>query len=149
MRLGAPGPSSLRRRWKGKARRRSELTRRDVEGSGGSNGIVLSMDMVDTGAYDVAYTVPIQVGTGEQNMSLQVDTGSSDLWIASTSCSSDACSSTKGRLYDASRSSTATGSNFNISYLQGNVVGPIVWDQVQIGGYSIDIQKLVVALAIV
>jgi hypothetical protein len=26
-----------------------------------------------------AYTVPIQVGTGEQNMSLQVDTGSSDL----------------------------------------------------------------------
>jgi hypothetical protein len=51
MRLGTPGPSSLRR--KGKARRRSELARRDVEGNGGSNGVVLSMDMVETGAYDV------------------------------------------------------------------------------------------------
>jgi hypothetical protein len=68
MRLGSPGPSSLRRRWKGKEketekekekgkekgeRRRDGLARRGVEGTGGVDGLVLPLDMVGTGVYDV------------------------------------------------------------------------------------------------
>jgi hypothetical protein len=69
MRLGSPGPSSLRRRWKGKEReketekekenekererRRDGLARRAVEGTGGVDGLVLPLDMVGTGVYDV------------------------------------------------------------------------------------------------
>lgn len=122
-------------------RERFAVASRD-EGTGGSSGVVLSMDMVSTSYYAVAYSVPVQIGTSLQNFSLQVDTGSSDLWVASKSCSTSSCSSTSGRLYDPSSSSTSTGKNFTIQYLEGSVSGPIVWDAVQVGGYSITSQAL-------
>jgi len=53
IRLGIPGPSSLRQRSKGKARRHFELGRRAVEGNGGPDGVVLALDMVETGSYAV------------------------------------------------------------------------------------------------
>ena len=110
------------------------------------------------------YTVDIHVGTNNQNMSVQVDMGSSDLvrshftisspsashslvlcgpaqWLASKQCSSSACSSTGGRLYDPS-TATATNTDFNIDYLAGSVSGPIYWDQVTVGGYTVDNQAL-------
>ncbi len=61
-------------------------------------------------------------------------------WVASSSCSSSACSSV-GSGYDTS-SATQTDSNFNITYLQGSVSGPIVWDQVGVGSYTIGNQAL-------
>lgn len=69
-------------------------------------------------------------------------------WIASTSCSTTACAGTKGRQYDPSISGVATQSNFSIQYLAGNVSGPIYWDEVQVGGYTIDNQALGTALPI-
>ncbi|KAI6017208.1 aspartic peptidase domain-containing protein [Pisolithus microcarpus] len=135
------------RRSRGNARERPPIAPRN-EGTGGSSGIVLSMDMVWTSYYAVAYTVPVQIGTSLQNFSLQVDTGSSDLWVASKSCSTSSCSSTSGRLYDPSSSSTSTGKDFSIQYLQGSVSGPIVWDAVQIGGYSITSQALGAATSV-
>ncbi|KAG6334244.1 hypothetical protein ID866_4850, partial [Astraeus odoratus] len=117
------------------------------EGSGGSSGIVLNLDMVWTSYFAIAYTLPVQVGTAQQNFSLQVDTGSSDLWVASKACSSSSCSSTGGRLYDPS-SSTPTGQTFDIEYVQGSVDGPIVWDTVQIGGYIISNQALAAATSV-
>ena len=35
-----------------------------------------------------------------------------------------------------------TGMNFSIPYLSGSAAGPIVWDQVTIGGYTINNQAL-------
>ncbi|OJA21438.1 hypothetical protein AZE42_08123 [Rhizopogon vesiculosus] len=125
----------------GKQRARFDI--RD-EGSGGAGGIVLNLDMVSTSYYGVAYTVPVLVGSAQQNLSLQVDTGSSDLWIASKSCSTASCSSTNEHLYDTS-SSTPTGFNFNITYLSGSVTGPIVWDAVQLGTYNVQNQALAAA----
>jgi len=90
------------------ARSRGKIKERasPAEGNGGGSGIVLSMDMVSTSYYAVyvqvnilffpllyedntwylprplihrAYTVPVQVGSPQQSLSLQVDTGSSDL----------------------------------------------------------------------
>lgn len=133
------------RRWKGKGREvllesRSAST---TEGNGGNDGVVMPMQMTGDGTYNVEYTVPITVGNG-QTLSVQVDTGSSDLWLASTSCSSSACSSTNGRLYNPGQA-LPTGQTFNINYLIGNVSGPIVWDEVQLGGYSITNQALAAA----
>ncbi|KIK91413.1 hypothetical protein PAXRUDRAFT_830863 [Paxillus rubicundulus Ve08.2h10] len=127
----------------GQAKERIPCNPRD-EGTGASSGIVLSLDMVSTNYYAVAYTVPVQVGFSQQNFSLQVDTGSSDLWIASQSCSTAPCSATNGRLYDPSDSKPADVP-FTITYLSGTVSGPIVWDQVQIGGYTISNQALAAA----
>ncbi|KAG6826859.1 hypothetical protein H0H92_014154 [Tricholoma furcatifolium] len=127
---------------KGKARQVEQS-----EGDGGEDGIVLPLQVVQTDTYDVAYTIQITVGQNNQNLYLQVDTGSSDLWIASKSCSSSACGQASGHLYDPS-SSTSTGQTFNIEYLQGNVSGPVVWDSVVVGGYSIENQALAAATTI-
>ncbi|KAI0276019.1 aspartic peptidase domain-containing protein, partial [Russula aff. rugulosa BPL654] len=137
-------PLSRRRR---KARVAHSDTERDV-GPGGSAGIVLPLNMVGAGMYEAVYTVAVRVGSNGQNFSLQVDTGSSDLWIASTSCSSTACAGTKGRQYDPSISGVATQSDFSIQYLAGNVSGPIYWDDVQVGGYSISNQALAAATSV-
>ncbi|KAI0248280.1 aspartic peptidase domain-containing protein [Lactifluus subvellereus] len=134
-------------RWKGKARAVHSEESRD-EGTGGPDGIVLPLNMVGAGMYEAVYTVTVQVGSNNQNFSLQVDLGSSDLWIASTSCTSTACSGAKGRQYDPSVSGVATGSQFNIGYLAGNVSGPIYWDYVQIGGYSLSNQALAAATTV-
>ncbi|ETW82324.1 hypothetical protein HETIRDRAFT_409794 [Heterobasidion irregulare TC 32-1] len=66
--------------------------------------------------------------------------GSSDLWVASRSCSSSACSNGV-RSYDPSKA-TSTGATFSIQYLEGSVSGPIYWDSIQIGGYGIEFQAL-------
>ncbi|KAF8551129.1 acid protease [Imleria badia] len=129
------------------ARSRGKNEERASSRNGGSSGILLSMDMVSTGYYAVAYTVPVQVGSSQQNLSLQVDTGSSDLWIASKSCSSSVCSATSGRLYDPS-SSQPSGATFTMQYLSGTVSGPIVWDQVQLGDYIISNQALAAATSV-
>ncbi|KAG6877721.1 hypothetical protein C0993_004658 [Termitomyces sp. T159_Od127] len=111
------------------------------EGPGATDGVVLPLQVVATSVFDIAYTIDARVGADAQKLSLQVDTGSSDLWIASKSCSSSVCAQTNGHLYDSS-SAAPTGQDFTIRYLQGNVSGPIVWDKFDIGGYSLDSQAL-------
>ncbi|KAH9915095.1 aspartic peptidase domain-containing protein [Fomitopsis serialis] len=123
--------------WKGKERE----TVVEREGSGGSNGVVLPLQLLTESMYQSVYTLPVLVGGGRQNLSLQVDTGSADLWIASTSCSSSPCSGTGGHLYDPS-TATAADDSFALSYLRGSVSGDIVWDAVSLGGYNITNQAL-------
>ncbi|KAF8888717.1 aspartic peptidase domain-containing protein [Gymnopilus junonius] len=142
----------ISRRWKGKERAldlgvffrpRADAAQ---EGDGGADGVVLPLDMVGTGIYDVAYTIPVQFGDdGQQQFSLQVDTGSSDLVLGSLDfMSSGPCGQTQGHLYNPS-DSNPTGQNFSIPYLEGSASGPIVWDKVSIGGYTIDNQALAAA----
>ncbi|GLB45244.1 putative peptidase A1 family protein [Lyophyllum shimeji] len=124
---------------KGKARAVAQ-----TEGPGGTEGIVLPLQVAGSGVYDIAYTIEVSVGAHAQKLSLQVDTGSSDLWITSKSCTSSVCGQTGGHSYDPS-GSTSTGAEFDITYLQGTVSGPVVWDQFEVGGYSIDNQALAAA----
>jgi len=53
------------------------ISNRD-EGIGGVSGIVLSLD---NGGSELIYTLPVKVGATNQQFSLQVDTGSSDLTV--------------------------------------------------------------------
>ncbi|CDO75979.1 hypothetical protein BN946_scf184981.g4 [Trametes cinnabarina] len=71
-------------------------------------------------------------------------TGSSDLWLASTACSSSACNSAGASRYDPSQA-YPTGQSTSVDYAQGKVDGPIVWDAVSLGAYSIDHQALIAA----
>ncbi|KAH8120626.1 acid protease [Phellopilus nigrolimitatus] len=118
------------------------------EGAGGSEGIILDLTLVGDGMYSAIYTAPVTVGQANQTLQVQVDTGSSDLWIASKSCSSAPCTNNKPKLYDPS-SSTNAPATFDISYLSGEVDGPIVWDKFVLGGYEIDSQALAAASTVV
>ncbi|KAI9452911.1 aspartic peptidase domain-containing protein, partial [Russula earlei] len=74
--------------------------------------------------------------------SVQSTTGSSDLWIASTSCSSAACAGSKGRQYDPSASGVTTKSNFVIQYLAGKVSGYSIDNQALASATSVDSEPL-------
>ena len=79
---------------------------------------------------DTEWAGKISVGTPAQKFLIDFDTGSSDLWIPSSSCSSSTCKS-KTR-YSASSSSTSSkkSGSFSIEYGDGSTVsGPIYTDK--------------------
>lgn len=82
----------------------------------------------------------IAIGTPPQTFKVILDTGSSNLWIPGSSCTSIACFlHTK---YDSSASSTykQNGSEFEIRYGSGSLSGFVSQDVVHIGDMSIEHQ---------
>ncbi|OBZ78061.1 Aspartic protease [Grifola frondosa] len=81
---------------------------------------------------DIEWTGTISIGTPAQSFVIDFDTGSSDLWVPSSSCSS--C---KGHKYSSSSSSTSkkqTGT-FSISYGDGSTAsGSVYTDTVTVAG---------------
>ncbi|ORX57070.1 rhizopuspepsin 4 precursor [Hesseltinella vesiculosa] len=95
---------------------------------------------------DVAYYGVIQVGTPPQKVLMDFDTGSSDLWVASTICST--CKSGKQALYNPTKSSTykKDGRKWSITYGDGsNASGITAYDTVTIGGLKIKNQLVEMA----
>lgn len=83
------------------------------------------------------YFADITLGTPPQSFKVILDTGSSNLWVPSQSCSSIACFlHTK---YDSSASSTykKNGSEFKIQYGSGAMEGFVSNDDLTIGDLKI------------
>ncbi|UQC87582.1 endothiapepsin [Colletotrichum lupini] len=80
--------------------------------------------------YDVEYLSPVQIGTPAQTLNLDFDTGSSDLWVFSTS--TPASQRNGQTVYDPSKSSTA-------SRLSGATCssGIVYKDTVTVGGLTV------------
>ena len=79
---------------------------------------------------DLEWAGTISVGTPAQKFLIDFDTGSSDLWMPSSSCSSSTCRS-KTR-YSSSKSSTSSkkSGSFSIQYGDGSTVsGPVYTDK--------------------
>jgi len=103
---------------------------------------------------DNLYYATIQMGTPPQSIDVQLDTGSSDLWVPVSSCTSCNLSQVEP-LFDGSedafqpdRSSTYTASTqqANVPYGDGTeIAGIVAKDTVSIGGFTVQNQIFITA----
>ncbi|XP_073522905.1 gastricsin-like [Phyllobates terribilis] len=90
---------------------------------------------------DTYYYGQISIGTPAQNFLVLFDTGSSNLWVPSASCQSEACGN--HNVFNPSQSSTYTsnGQQFTMSYGSGSVSGVFGYDTVSVQGLTISNQE--------
>jgi len=101
-----------------------------------------------TNTGDVLYVGQVLIGTPPQNFRVIYDTGSSNLWVPSTSCVSVPCVG-KNR-YSSGKSSTyvANGQSLEITYGTGNITGILSADTLSLGGLSLPMQTFGEATAL-
>lgn len=113
------------------------IARKDVPSTArvSSTGAVVINDYANSQYYG-----EIQLGTPGQSFEVIFDTGSSDLWVASSNCD-DSCG--RHAEYDSSASSTyiANGTVFNIEYGSGPVSGYQSFDVLNMGGMTVESQE--------
>ncbi|OWB71237.1 hypothetical protein B5S31_g922 [[Candida] boidinii] len=97
-------------------------------------------DSTDLDFESILYSLPLEIGSNKQKVTVQVDTGSSDLWVTTqdwdSNCEEARFKCTTSGFFDPSKSSSFVNNHtlFNISYLGGyGVQGHYGFDTVIIG----------------
>ncbi|CAO3676199.1 unnamed protein product [Umbelopsis vinacea] len=85
----------------------------------------------------LAYLIDVDIGTPSQRFTVQIDTGSADLWVPSATCTpAKGCS---GKTFDAAQSSTYHNISqpFDIQYGIGSDNGSYVKDVIKVGNFAV------------
>jgi len=95
---------------------------------------------VDQDGSDFSYFSEINFGSKNKTFMLVLDTGSSDTWVPSTNCTSQAC--LNHATFGAGDSDTLEFENrkFSIRYGTGSVSGVVVRDYISFAGFTINIE---------
>ncbi|RSH95062.1 hypothetical protein EHS25_000148 [Saitozyma podzolica] len=95
-----------------------------------------NVSLIDVGV-DASYAGQVTIGTPGQTFDVILDTGSADLWVADSQCSSSTCQSIS--LFTTTSSSTFSSTNqpFSITYGSGTASGVIASDTVSMAGFSV------------
>jgi hypothetical protein len=96
---------------------------------------------------DVLYYGFFSIGSPAQNLSIEIDTGSADMWLATSKCNDCTASSSNSqysskKFYRSSSSSTSQErrDSFHVGYGSGGVCGSMVSDKMEISGFKVDSQ---------
>ncbi|KAL1412088.1 hypothetical protein Q8F55_003085 [Vanrija albida] len=82
-------------------------------------------------------------GVSPQVINMQIDLGSSDMWVAADTCNTVNCKSASV-LYNTTQSMD-TETQIGLNYQTGSVAGNVFWEQVTFGSFSIGWQAFVAA----
>ncbi|KAI7937202.1 hypothetical protein MJO28_016101 [Puccinia striiformis f. sp. tritici] len=116
-------------------------------GQSDGNGGVIGIQKILNFQADLEYFTSIYIGTPPQSLNVILDTGSSDLWIASANCTiSTGCSNGLGPRFDPVNSSSTftTNTPFSIKYGSGSATGKMYTDNITFAGYKLPPQKFAV-----
>ncbi|KAK4049690.1 hypothetical protein OIV83_003965 [Microbotryomycetes sp. JL201] len=123
----------------------SQRSTRTTTAMGSSNtsraGLAVGQVNVMNFEADLAYYAPIGIGVPPQYMNVILDTGSADLWVASTDCTAaTGCNNMPLFNYTASNSSVDMSTFFNVRYGSGSAAGDLFQDYVGFAGYNVSRQ---------
>ncbi|XP_023147971.2 gastricsin-like [Amphiprion ocellaris] len=101
-----------------------------------------SADMYINNYADTTYYGAISIGTPPQSFQVLFDTGSSNLWVDSVYCNTQACNT--HRKFNPQQSSTYTAKqqSFYLPYGAGSLNGVFGYDNVNVGGIEITNQEI-------
>ncbi|WWC72882.1 uncharacterized protein I206_106846 [Kwoniella pini CBS 10737] len=102
-----------------------------------------TVELTDVGI-DASYSGQVSIGTPAQDFLLIMDTGSSDLWVAGSSCQSSSCTGVSTFNSGDSTSYATSNAAFNISYGSGDADGYLATDSVSLAGFTVTGQTFAV-----
>ncbi|PLW05359.1 hypothetical protein PCASD_25479 [Puccinia coronata f. sp. avenae] len=93
---------------------------------------------------DAIYAAPVNIGTPPQSFHMIMDTGSGDLWIADTACSTDQGCPSSAKKFDPLKSESYVNESraFNVQYGSGKAQGTLAKESVSVGGLTVLNQKI-------
>lgn len=88
---------------------------------------------------DEQYYGPIALGTPLQDFTVVFDTGSSNLWVPSSTCNATNLACQTHNQYNSSQSSTyvPNGESFSLNYAKGSLTGFLSTDTLTIGDFEV------------
>ncbi|KAI6126262.1 acid protease [Pisolithus croceorrhizus] len=92
---------------------------------------------------DVAYLLRLDIGG--HDFWVVFDTGSADLWVASTDCTTEDCHGVPKYSQAESHTLSLLGEPFKLTYLSGSVVGIVATETIELGWYQIASQTFALA----